>query len=212
MKEKLHTLISLLLAFQPDPNWWPGSSSFEIAVSAVLTQNTSWNNVSKAMERLAKSGINNWEQILKARDLETIINPAGFYRRKATTLRELAMLMQKDPIPSREELLNVKGIGPETADSILLYALGKPEMVVDSYTYRVLRNCGLVNGPFNYEQIKQLLITTLGQDSTNVDILKRLHAAFVEVAKNYCKKKPHCVECPLNKKEGLPKESPPFNC
>jgi len=75
-------------------------------------------------------------------------------------------------------------------------------MVVDAYTYRVLKSCGLVNEPFNYEQIKQLLITALGQDATNVDILKRVHAAFVEVGKNYCKKRPRCEECPLNRKEG----------
>jgi len=105
--------------------------------------------------------------------------------------------------------LNIKGIGPETADSILLYALGKPEMVVDAYTYRVLKSCGLVNEPFNYEQIKQLLITALGQDATNVDILKRVHAAFVEVGKNYCKKRPRCEECPLNRKEGLFREEGP---
>lgn len=202
MNEKLHTLITLLLAFQSDPDWWPGSSVFDIAVSAVLTQNTSWNNVSKAMERLKESGINNWEKILESKDLETVISPAGFYRRKVATLKNLAALMLKNPHPSRDELLNLKGIGPETADSILLYALGKPEMVVDAYTYRVLKSCGLVNGPFNYEQIKQLLITTLGQDATNVDILKRVHAAFVEVGKNYCKKRPRCEECPLNRKEG----------
>ena len=202
MNEKLHTLITLLLAFQSDPDWWPGSSVFDIAVSAVLTQNTSWNNVSKAMERLKESGINNWERILESKDLETVISPAGFYRRKAATLKNLAELMLKNPQPPRKELLNLKGIGPETADSILLYALGKPEMVVDAYTYRVLKSCGLVNEPFNYEQIKQLLITALGQDATNVDILKRVHAAFVEVGKNYCKKRPRCEECPLNRKEG----------
>jgi len=72
MNEKLHTLITLLLAFQSDPDWWPGSSVFDIAVSAVLTQNTSWNNVSKAMERLKESGINNWERILESKDLETV--------------------------------------------------------------------------------------------------------------------------------------------
>jgi len=99
MNEKLHTLITLLLAFQSDPDWWPGSSVFDIAVSAVLTQNTSWNNVSKAMERLKESGINNWERILESKDLETVISPAGFYRRKAATLKNLAELMLKNPQP-----------------------------------------------------------------------------------------------------------------
>ncbi|NPV88997.1 endonuclease III [Coprothermobacteraceae bacterium] len=195
MNLEWHKLVKTLLSYYSDPNWWPGESVFEVAVSAVLTQNTNWRNVEKALDNLKSAGIGSWDALLQADGLEELIKPAGFAKRKALTLKALSELMLSRKEPTRTELMAIKGIGPETADSILLYALDKPEMVVDAYTYRVLTRCGLYEGRFDYEDIKRLL-TTYTDGSTT--FMKALHAAFVELGKAHCTKTPRCSGCPLS--------------
>lgn len=193
----MHTLIETILKWQKSPDWWPGNGVFEIAVSAVLTQNTNWKNVEKAMSNLNQAKIEGWKELVECDNLENIIKPAGFYKSKASTLRSLGTLFITNPEPTREDLLRVKGIGPETADSILLYALGKPAMVVDAYTMRILENCGIVKEKLSYEQARTMLLSALGELSDDVNVLKRLHAGFVEIGKRFCKKQLQCKDCPL---------------
>lgn len=196
MNEKLHTLIEKLLEWQTDPDWWPGSSVFEIASSAILTQNTNWNNVEKAMHNLRDSGIDSWEKLLYDEDLEKHIRPAGFYQNKSRALRALAGLFLSTPEPTRTQLLNLRGVGPETADSILLYALDKPEMVIDAYTRRILEKCNIITKKCSYDELKTMILGELPAHY-DVNTLKRLHAAFVEIGKRYCKKTTKCNCCPL---------------
>ena len=198
----------LFHAFGPQ-YWWPGETRFEIIVGAILTQNTSWANVAKAIANLQAAGCLKPERLhaLDTAELEQLIRPAGYFRLKAKRLRNFTQwlfdehggaLDALDAIETRrlrEELLGISGIGPETADSILLYALDRPVFVVDTYTARIAVRHGLVEPDINYEQLQYLFESNLESD---VRLFNEFHALLVRVGKDFCKPKPRCEACPLN--------------
>lgn len=201
---------SLYREFGPQ-GWWPASTPFEVMVGAILTQNTAWGNVERAIRNLKEAGALTPEGVLGTdpRRLEALIKPAGYYRVKAERLRSLCRFLMEEfggrvqemasrPLEElRQRLLQLKGVGPETADSILLYALDKPIFVVDAYTRRVLGRHGLVGDSAPYEEVQRLFMGELPKD---VGIYKEYHALLVKLGKTHCRPKPRCGGCPL---EGL---------
>jgi endonuclease-3 related protein len=195
----------LFEAFGPQ-HWWPGRTRFEIVVGAVLTQNTNWLNVERAIENLKKQGRLSLDGILKCKELPKLIRPSGYYNVKARRLRALCEHIQEQggleamfdlPIDElREGLLSVKGIGEETADSIVLYAAEKPVFVVDAYTRRVLARIGLIEGNEAYAHVQRLFMDSIPKD---VQLYNEYHALLVKLGKAACKKRePDCASCPLN--------------
>lgn len=189
-------------------HWWPADSPFEMAIGAVLTQNTNWNNVEMAISNLRTADALNCEAIctLSREVLEELIRPSGFFRQKAQRLQllgcylrdnyqsSLKKMLQQPLGPLREELLSLKGIGPETADSILLYAGNHPSFVVDTYTGRLFSRLGLLNGTEKYQQIRDFFMTRLPQE---VPLFNEYHALIVVQCKEHCCKRPLCPGCPL---------------
>jgi len=177
-------------------NWWPCKTGnrFEIIIGAILTQNTGWQNVEKAINNLIKNKMLSKDAIRKAgtRKLAVLIKPAGYYNQKAKKLK--AFVNFSGDI-TRKDLLSIWGIGPETADSILLYAYNKPYFVVDAYTKRIFSRLELIETD-DYEEIREFFEKNLPKD---VRIYREFHALIVELAKKYCKKGPLCEECPLAK-------------
>jgi endonuclease-3 related protein len=199
-------------------HWWPGESPFEVMVGAVLTQNTSWQNVERAISNLRQADLLEPHALngVPAEELEELIRPAGYFRVKAGRLRSLLKFlveryggsleaMFRTSLPElRQELLSVHGIGPETADSILLYAGELPSFVVDAYTHRVFGRHGWIGFDADYHQIQDYVQSALPQD---VPMYNEFHALLVRLGKDYCRKtKPKCAECPL--REMLPKGGP----
>jgi len=209
MTVTLHEVYDRLLAALGPQHWWPGNSPFEVLVGAVLVQNTSWTNVQRAIRNLRDRDLLQPEALyaVPPEELEELIRPAGYYRIKARRLRSLLELivdryggsldaMFSTGLPAlREELLGVHGVGPETADSILLYAGGLPTFVVDAYTLRVLARHGWIGFDADYHQIKEHFESNLEED---VSLYNEYHALLVCVGKDYCRKtKPRCQPCPL---------------
>jgi len=198
-----------LLSHLGPSHWWPGDSPLEIMVGAVLTQNTAWGNVEKAIHRIKKAGGLS-AAVLSEMDTEILsewIRPAGYYRLKAKRLKNLMTFfvdqfsgriekMQTRPLEVlRRQLLEVNGIGPETADSILLYALGRPSFVVDAYTHRIFSRHQLIPEDIGYEDLRAFFMDRL---PLAPDLYNEYHALMVRLGKEYCKKKnPRCEECPL---------------
>lgn len=194
-------------------NWWPGETPLEVMVGAVLTQNTNWTNVEKAIGNLKDGGSLSFSN-LQDMPLELLaeqIRPSGYYNIKASRLKnllqmivdeyegELEFLFADSLESSRENLLKVKGVGPETADSILLYAAGKPVFVIDTYTHRVFSRHQLVEEENDYYTLQQEFMDSLPED---VSLFNEYHALIVAVAKEFCKKtNPRCSECPLQRVE-----------
>ena len=191
-------------------NWWPGDNPFEIAVGAILTQNTNWGNVEQAIQNLKEHAVFSVDGIygLSVRELASLIKPAGYFNVKAQRLRSfleflsndyhgrMTNMMLEDADHLRARLLQVHGIGPETADSILLYALEKPLLVIDAYTKRVLSRHGIMASEKSYDEFQALFHNSLKRD---VRQYNEYHALFVRVGKTFCKKsKPLCEKCPLN--------------
>jgi len=208
-REQLRQIHQLLLkAFGPQ-HWWPGETPFEIILGAILTQNTSWANVEKAIVNLKAAGCLEPDKLaaLEAEAIEELIRPAGYFRLKTKRLRnftkwffdayggDLDALAHIETRRLREELLSVSGIGPETADSMLLYALNRPVFVVDTYTARVAVRHGLIETDIDYEQLQYLFESNL---EPNVPLFNEYHALLVRVGKDFCKPKPKCAGCPLN--------------
>ena len=205
----LKELCRMLLDFYKMKGWWPSGRGFEpkeleVAVGAILTQNTNWGNVEKALDAMVRNGLKSLESIISTERtrLEEIIRPSGFYRQKAERLEALARHIFSfgsfgnfSREATREGLLEIKGVGPETADSILLYACGKPSFVVDAYTRRILERTGITEDS-GYDMIKEMFERVLPLD---YKVYGRCHAAIVEHAKRYCRKKPLCQECPLRR-------------
>ena len=197
----------LYQAFGPQ-HWWPGDSPFEIAVGAVLTQNTNWINVEKAVENLKRKMVLNAKSIhgLKTEKLASFIKPAGYFNVKAKRLKAFIHFLINDYHGSmkrmkrekmdtlRTKLLHVHGIGPETADSILLYALDKPVFVIDAYTKRSLSRHNIIRYDESYERVQDLFHTTLKRDT---ELFNEYHALFVRLGKTFCRNKPLCDGCPL---------------
>jgi len=189
--------------------WWPADSPFEVMVGAILTQNTNWQNVEKAILALKKQGLLEPEKLyrLPQKKLARFIRPAGYFNIKAERLKEFLNFfhqrfkgdiarMKKVPLSRlRSELLKVKGIGKETADSILLYALDKPIFVVDAYTKRVLLRHRLISSDASYDDIQKLFLEHLPRDRK---LFNEFHALLVRLGKDYClKNNPRCDVCPL---------------
>lgn len=207
-KASLLKIFSNLYSFYGHQDWWPGDTPFEIAIGAILTQNTNWSNVQKAIENLKKQGLLSPERLNKisTEKLSQLIKPSGYYNIKAKRIRafldflfdyyhgSLKMLKEQETNYIRGQLLSIYGIGPETADSILLYALGKPVFVVDSYTKRVLSRHRILNYNSSYDEFQDLFHNELDRD---VQLYNEYHALFVKVGKDYCKPKPLCERCPL---------------
>lgn len=197
----------LFNAFGPQ-HWWPGDTPFEIAVGAILTQNTNWSNVERAMNNLKKEKALSAKTLheMPVKRLASLIRPAGYFNIKAGRLKEflsfltnhyrgsMKRLGTEETDSLRKKLLDVKGIGPETADSILLYALEKPVFVIDAYTKRVLQRHGIVSEGATYHELQELFHRNLPLD---VQLFNEYHALFVKVGKEYCKPRPLCNECPL---------------
>ena len=209
MKAELNTIYRELFSHFGPQDWWPGDTPFEVAVGAVLTQNTNWGNVEKAINNLKKAGKLSAAAIHKMQtdQLAGLIRPSGYFNVKAKRLKGLIKwfierfdgdtekMFSQRLEDLREELLSVKGIGPETADSILLYAGGMPSFVVDAYTYRILLRHQLILEESTYDEIKSFFEDNLPQD---VDRYNEYHALLVQVGKNYCKpREPACEKCPL---------------
>lgn len=189
-------------------HWWPGETPFEVMVGAILTQNTSWKNVEKAIEVLKKSGVLSPLGLdrLKESSLASLIRSSGYFRIKAKRLKAFVTFliseyqgdierMKKEEIGVlREKLLRLNGIGPETADSILLYALQQPIFVVDAYTRRILSRHHLISEKASYDDIQALFMEHLPHDER---LFNEYHALLVHLGKNVCKKKPECDLCPI---------------
>jgi len=195
----------LLEAYGPQ-GWWPADSPFEVMVGAILTQNTSWTNVEKAIANLKQAGILDPEQLIKADvdELAELIRPSGYFRQKSLRLQELSRfylthgrtegLRRWPTVSLRIRLLEVYGVGPETADSILLYALDKPVCVIDAYTLRIFHRLGLLPEETSYDTAQNFCFQRLAH---TLPLLKEFHALVVEHAKRHCGKRPLCEGCPL---------------
>jgi endonuclease-3 related protein len=198
----------LFVRFGPQ-HWWPGETPFEVIVGAVLTQNTNWGNVEKAIANLKKAKTLTPEKLhsLKPAKLAKLIRPAGYFNIKASRLKNLigwlfmnyaGKLAKFKTIPThqlRGQLLGVSGVGPETADSILLYALNRPVFVVDAYTKRILSRHHLIQFDAGYEQIRTFFESNLPE---NTQLFNEYHALLVRTGKEFCKPTPLCADCPLN--------------
>jgi len=186
-------LYEKLYAHYGSQYWWPGEG-FEIGIGAILTQNTNWRNVEKALANLKDHDLLEPAAILlcDTKLLSSLIEPAGFSHQKAEYLRNFCTLWLENPSPARDELLAVKGIGAETADCILLYLLETPEFVIDAYTVRISTRLGF--GTSTKKQFwKDYYEASLEKD---VSLFKEFHALFVVHAKEYCKKtRPICQTC-----------------
>ncbi len=189
--------------------WWPGESVLEIMVGAILTQNTQWSNVEKALENLRNRGLLSLEPLLSISEsqLALLLKPSGYFNLKAKRLLELLRwirekfngdfsLMRKAPlVQMRQDLLALKGIGPETADAILLYALDFPIFVVDLYTHRVFSRHFLVPEESDYYDLQAFMMTHAEPSS---QVYNEFHALLVKVGKEHCGSKPSCENCPLH--------------
>jgi len=189
--------------------WWPGETPFEVMVGAILTQNTSWTNVEKAIFNLKQAGVLSPSEMeaLSESALAQLIRPAGYFNVKAKRLKNLVHFLiesyagnvesvrQVETTRLREELLAVNGIGPETADSILLYALEKPVFVIDQYTYRLLTRHHLISEETTYSEMQDFMTQHVQED---LKTYNEFHAQIVKLGKEYCRSKARCEECPLN--------------
>jgi endonuclease-3 related protein len=196
----LTKIYNILLKTYSHQKWWPVTSKnkqFEIILGAILTQNTSWKNVEKAIANLKKENTINPDKILKLNKskLAKLIKSSGYYNQKAGRLKLISKFYLENKNPTREQLLEVKGIGNETADSILLYAYNKPFFVVDLYTKRIFSRLGLIKTD-NYKEIQELFMKSLPK---NPKLFNEYHALIVKLAKEHCRKKPVCKSCPLVK-------------
>jgi endonuclease-3 related protein len=198
----------LFKAFGPQ-HWWPGNTPFEVAVGAILTQNTNWGNVEKAIHNLKAAHALSAKKIheMPVNRLAAFIRPAGYFNVKAKRLRafmdflidqyrgSMKTMKEEDRDALRGKLLMVHGIGPETADSILLYALEKPIFVIDAYTKRVLSRHNILDYRRSYEDFQGLFHASFKRD---VKLYNEYHALFVKVGKDFCRPRPLCPECPLD--------------
>ena len=189
--------------------WWPAETPFEVIVGAILTQNTAWGNVTKAIDNLKKEDYLSPELLysLCMSKLARLIRPSGYYNIKAKRLKEflkflfneyegsLDKMFKTNLSELREKLLRINGIGPETADSILLYAGNYPIFVIDAYTKRILQRHNIINDEIDYLTLQRLFMDNLPEDA---DLFNEYHALIIKTAKDFCKKKPLCDVCPLN--------------
>jgi endonuclease-3 related protein len=209
--QKLMQMFDLMLNHFGPQKWWPAETVLEVMVGAVLTQNTNWKNVEKAIENLKENGLISVAKLNAAPsgELARLIRPAGYYNIKTKRLKnlmnfiaeryqeDLSLFMDDDTQTIRQGLLSVNGVGPETADSILLYAASRPVFVIDAYTYRILNRHGMVpDENATYDVLQDLFMDHLKEDPP---LFSEFHALIVQTGKNYCKRRPLCEGCPLEK-------------
>ncbi len=192
--------------------WWPGETPVEISIGAILTQNTNWENVEKAIRNLKTKNILNIKKLHKtsSSELAKLIKPSGYYNIKTKRLKafvnfvmdtyggNIKHMRDEDTLNLRNTLLSISGIGPETADSILLYALNKPVFVIDAYTKRVLSRHNIMDHSRSYDEFQEFFHKHL---EINTQLFNVYHALFVKVGKLFCRKKPLCngtTPCPLS--------------
>ena len=207
--ELLLSMYETMLARLGPSGWWPAQTPFEVMLGAVLTQNTAWSNVEKALSCLKAANLMDARALaqLDEQALAMHIRASGFYRLKAKRIKallnwlcescayELEHLKDQDDETLRASLLAVRGIGPETADSILLYALNRPSFVVDAYTRRIFSRHGLVPEDVEYAELRDFFQDVLPRDAA---LFNEYHALLVRVGKEWCKKgNPQCACCPL---------------
>jgi len=207
--KQLKEMYDRLYQFYGPQSWWPAESRFEMLVGAVLTQNTNWQNVNKAIFNLRAEGVLSFEALnsMPVESLAFLVKSSGYYNLKARRLKNLLQmvdeeyggrlddLLQSDTYSAREALLSVKGVGPETADSILLYAGGHPLFVVDAYTHRIFSRHNLAPDDCDYQTLQELFMDNLPHDP---QLFNEYHALIVITAKQFCKKSsPLCEDCPL---------------
>ncbi len=212
VSEQLTEIYQLLFERFGPQHWWPGETQLEIITGAILTQNTNWTNVEKAIKNLKSAGLLTAQKLydVDLGELAELIRPAGYYNIKAMRLKnflkwlfeeyggELANVESVETDRLRERLLSIKGVGRETADSILLYAFKRCVFVVDAYTARVAVRHGLIEAGADYEQLRELFESNLQQDER---LFNEYHALLVRVGKEFCRPTARCAGCPL---EALP--------
>ena len=208
--KQLFTIHQILSNHFGPQHWWPADSPFEVVVGTILTQNTAWTNVELAIQNLKQADKLSLEKLVEIpiERLEELIRPSGFFRQKALRLQSLAKHLVNDwqsnltdfcsgPLDdARARLLARPGIGPETADSILLYAANRPSFVVDAYTRRTFGRIGFLHGQETYDEIRLMFMQNLPEQA---ELYNEYHAQIVQLAKTFCRKnKTLCSECPLN--------------
>lgn len=216
--EKLMQIYHLLYDRYGPQKWWPADDRFEMITGAILTQNTNWKNVEKAISNLKHAHVMKPETLhsMEQQSLAQLIRPAGYYNIKANRLKNFLNFLyteydgdldRLETIATdelRQQLLSIKGIGAETADSILLYAFGRNVFVVDAYTCRIFVRHLMIEPDAGYEQIREYFESSLPGDT---DLFNEYHALLVQLGKEYCKPKAKCHGCPL---ETLPHETDPL--
>ena len=207
-RENIREVFERLYEVLGPQHWWPADSPFEVVVGAILTQNTAWKNVRQAIGKLREHNLLTPEAIflLPQNDLAPLIRSSGYYNQKARKLKDFCEHLQKywhgslDSFLGQEmgklrtELLSVRGIGPETADSIILYAAHQPSFVVDTYTYRIFHRHGCIPEATGYEDLRSFFMEALEPD---VPHFQEYHALLVRTGHLYCRRKPSCEACPL---------------
>jgi len=207
-REDLLEIYALLNGYFGDLHWWPADSPFEVMVGAVLTQNTAWTNVEKAISALKEKKLLSPSALLRVDEtvLAGIIRPSGYYRIKAGRIKSLVQffighysgnidrMCGEEQTVLREKLLKIRGVGPETADSILLYACRKPVFVSDAYTQRILKRHRMIPDDADGSQIRTLFMSHLPPDAS---LFNQFHALLVQTGKSFCRKIPKCDVCPL---------------
>ncbi len=198
-----------LFKYHGPQDWWPGDSPFEIMVGAILTQNTAWLNVERAINNLLEADALSPKAILAASPtrLAHWLKPSGYFNVKAQRLKNYChWYLQKGGYQSLSEwptealrsgLLSVNGVGPETADDILLYAFERPVFVIDAYTRRLFKRLGMIEGEENYEALRRFFEEGLKKSTEQAKLFNEYHALIVTHAKNFCKTKPVCEQCCL---------------
>ena len=217
VKDLLRYYEAMSVALGP-MRWWPAQTPFEVIVGAILTQSTAWGNVERAIANLRSARLLTFTAMLRSRNqrLAELVRPSGYFRQKAKKLKAFVRFLQREYGGSlkrmfqsptselREKLLAVHGIGPETADSILLYAGNHPVFVVDAYTHRIFSRHGITGSKPDYERVRALFEASLPRRS---ELFNEFHALIVNTGKNWCRKKaPRCEDCPL--RPLLPPDSP----
>jgi endonuclease-3 related protein len=222
IRAALHAFYDRMSAHHGKTHWWPGDSPFEIAIGAILTQNTAWTNVEKAIANLKRADLMSPAAMLACdtATLEAALRPSGYFRQKSVRVRlfcehlishydgDMARMAARPLKELRHELLALHGIGPETADDIILYACELPVFVVDAYTKRMFSRHGLVPSNIGYEHLRAFFEDHLEHD---VALFKEYHGLIVWTGKDFCKTKPSCAGCPLEPllKRGQPLSVPP---
>ena len=206
---RIYAIYDRLRTANGPQHWWPAGSPWEVIVGAILTQSAAWTNVEKAIANLKDAGLLSPEGIHAAAqdELARLVYPSGYYNAKARKLKafaqrlheryqgQLEALFALDLASLRAELLSIHGVGPETADSIILYAAGKPSFVIDAYTRRIACRLGLAAPSIRYDDLRALFMDALPSDAP---LFNEFHALLVCLAKQACRKHPLCQQCPLS--------------